>query len=193
MFPIAGGEVITNNMEVDFQNPYKIYMHEGTDIDCDDGTYNPACTTSFVFQDMGIQGGNNTTGATGHTYTFAIPAFRNLHGTRGFYVSFYNRVSSIKADINNNGAMTPEDVHLLDPSPQGSGEWVKTVANKWDINFVTRQNPIQIEQVSGAFKLSYTLPLTYGTNEFPLDYVVDRWYMPSAAHPSFVLILFDGK
>ena len=36
--------------------------------------------------------------APNNTYTFAIPAFRTVKGTRGFYVAFYNRISSIKTD-----------------------------------------------------------------------------------------------
>ena len=41
--------------------------------------------------------------------------------------------------------------------------------------------------------IGYTLPHEYGDNVFACDFVEDRWYLPSDAHPSLNISLLKGR
>jgi hypothetical protein len=60
VIPISGEEVITNKMDVDFENTYTIYRHSGINLNCDGTIDNPECTEAYTFTDMGVAGGDVT-------------------------------------------------------------------------------------------------------------------------------------
>ena len=71
----------------------------------------------------------------------SIPKFANAR-SYGFSIQFVNGISSIKfgvmdttLDANNMKPVT-ETIQLLDPAPEGTGEWVSVEVPKWDYQWV---------------------------------------------------------
>ncbi len=76
-----------------------------------------------------------------------------------------------------------ENIQLLDPAPQGTGEWVTVAMPKWRYNWVETFAPY----IGGLeIHYAYTQPDRYETNiVMDCDFVNPRWYLPADAHPKF--------
>ena len=120
---------------------------------------------------------------------FVIPSFTSS-GTHGFSISFTNRISDVKVDIDAPGTVPQDTLYLVDPAPRGDGSTVQVQVTKWDINFVEMYAEMEAPVRANLF---YTLPADYGDAEFACDFVVDRWYLPSSAYPAFEIVLFAGE
>jgi len=121
-----------------------------------------------------------------------IPAVR-YPGSYGFNVQFFNGISTVKAD-DDTKLPASEEVSLLDPAPDGTGEWISTVATKWDLHFVDVFEPLESNGVD--FELKYTLPGEFQGAEIPLAFENGRWYLPKGGFPAFYVStrsLFIGK
>ena len=118
-----------------------------------------------------------------------IPA--GLGKSVGFSIQFYNPISSIKYTVpEDNYTRVPyeTDIHLLDPAPSGTGEWVKITVPKWDYNWVEFYVPFA---EPFTFEFGYTLPLEFGKDVFGMDYSLafKKWYIPASGVPYFNMSL----
>ena len=81
-----------------------------------------------------------------------------------------------------------DEIQLLDPSPSGTGEWVKIQTPKWDYNWVEFYIPFA---EPFQFEFGYTLPLEFGNDIFNMDFslATKKWYIPASGQPYFNMSL----
>ncbi len=194
ILPLTGRRELDNSPEVGKEPiPFFVYDDLGTNTVPTLPDVCVPCVKEKVFDKMGLhasQGDDYTSpGGSPKDYKIGIPSFM-VEGTHGFSVQFWNNVSSIRYDIDSPTMDTvTETVRMLDAAPQGSGEWVEVPVANWEINFVDKVSEIQTPILA---EFSYTLPETYGSQEFACDYVTNRWYLPTKAFPVFKANVFAG-
>lgn len=105
----------------------------------------------------------------GTELVLTVPTF-NETGVHGFAVLFTNGISSIKFHPDTEAAF-PEEIQLLDPSPQGTGEWLTVSALKWDYSWVSMwdwcNQPIKVPQC-GPSKYANDTLLQLGSCPIPI-------------------------
>ena len=81
-----------------------------------------------------------------------------------------------------------DEIQLLDPSPAGTGEWVKIQTPKWDYNWVEFYRPFA---EPFTFEFGYMLPLEFGNDNFGMDFALatKKWYIPACGVPYFNMTL----
>ena len=116
-------------------------------------------------------------------------------GTHGFAVLLFNAISSVKFEPGSGpgdwAALTPahEDVQVLDPLPDGMGEWVTLYAPKWDYLWVETYRPIDTPV---DFKFWFRLH-EYGNELQDLPFENGKFYMAAAGHPYFNVSFYGGS
>lgn len=197
---VKGGQRIDHDIEVNLNDNITFYQETAATTadppNCDIG--DPRCITggnALHLGDLGLtSNGNLNSGATaqisadiGDTLVLTIPAY-NVTGVHGFAVLFWNGISSVK---HHPDTLEPEDeeIQMLDPSPQGTGEWVTVSVIKWDYNWVEVYRPFE-GTVQAEF--SYTVP-EWPTDVEAAEFVEDKFYMPASARPHIDLDLYKGN
>ncbi len=136
--------------DIEVQNATDIVFYVATQSalndppDCLDGNSDDErCIIMLELENVGMNA-NVDSGAQGTispdlgtSLKIIIPAFSDP-GSHGFSVQFVNGISNIKDHY---VLWTPntEHIQLLDPGPQGSGEWVTISSLKWELNWVSRR------------------------------------------------------
>ncbi len=139
---VTGEQRFDNEYTIKNDSEQYFYLEDGSAApNCTQATPDTGCVKFYEFADLGVDT-NIVAGAAGELSTalgkvinITLPAFSTL-GTHGFAVLFYNVISSIKFD-----PVTlvpfPMDIQVLDPLPDGMGEWVTMMAPKWDYQWVS--------------------------------------------------------
>eukprot|EP00095_Tigriopus_kingsejongensis_P012230 maker-scaffold528_size145933-snap-gene-0.29 protein:Tk12230 transcript:maker-scaffold528_size145933-snap-gene-0.29-mRNA-1 annotation:"hypothetical protein IscW_ISCW000316" len=179
IFPIEGRQVLTNNIKIDTTNPLTFFVvsNDLNDTRCSDG-FDIRCVKEYEFHAMGVDP-NAESGPNGVEIEIGLPGLSS--GIRGFSVHFYNPISSIKYHHDDQSTAT-EEITVLDAGPTSTGEWVAVTVTKWDVNFLESYSQLT-EPITSNLK--YSLPNEFGSNEFPCDFVEDRFYLPASGIPAF--------
>ena len=109
----------------------------------------------------------------------------------GFCIQFYNEISSVKYTVDESKYVRvpfEEDIHVLDPAPDGTGEWLKITTTKWDYSWVEFYVPFA---EPFQFEFGYTLPLEFDRDIFSMDFslATKKWYIPACGVPYFNMSL----
>ena len=203
--PITGMQRIDNDIEIDNSTSIKFVLKAP---DKELPSYFPKCKVGCVdfaiLDKMGINyesdavldaGDKGELGSYGDSISIAVPlpvTDAKKPVSFGFNVIFYNGISSIKYTWDKDGLpVYNEDIQLLDPAPDGTGEWVTISAPKWDYNWVEAFVPFA---EPFEFVLGYKIPEESGNSIFAMDYQMStkKWYIPAAGVPYFNMTLFEG-
>ncbi len=148
---------------------------------------NPDCLPEKTLVDVGMDS-NVDSGPNagineeyGTELVLSIPDFSEA-GVHGFSVHMSNGISDLHLDYVT-GDLVMENIQLLDPAPEGTGEWVTVAMPKWRYNWVETFAPY----IGGLeIEYQYTQPHRYDDAiVVDCDFVNPRWYLPADAHPRF--------
>ena len=143
IYNLIGDQRNDSILDIDSSSPVTFFIANDLifDPDCTIAN-NPSCITELKteLEDVGLDG-NVISGMNGEinpqfgeAIILGIPMF-NMAGSHGFSIDFKNTISDVKK-FNNNGSAIPETIQLLDPLPDGSGNWVALAVTNWDFHWV---------------------------------------------------------
>jgi hypothetical protein len=164
LYPVTGERLKDSIVSVNISIPIVFVYHKwqsGKGVpDCTD-KHDKACLKDLTMESMGYNyssgvpmqsdlDGNMGAALYGSSITISVPVpfiYRDQNGdpieedtnpatVYGFSVQFNNPISDIKTGASENNLTILDEVLVLDPLPNGSGEWVNRSWPKWEANWV---------------------------------------------------------